>query len=175
MADWVEVQGWLSRAECRMLMAEGDGDFRPGVVFAADGEVGLVTGRDVDVRWIAAAGHWLWPRWADLVEGCAAVLGVDVDLSPEDWSWQLARYQGGQRYDEHQDIRVTKREQGRERKISVCVLLLGPSQFRFAGGVRPWMRPGDAIVFPSLVPHAVEPTDEERWSLVGWVEGPRWR
>ena len=175
MADWIEVQGWLSRAECSVLMSEGDGDFEPGRVYETSGSIGVVSGRDVDVRWIAAEGHWLWPRWVDLVEGSAGMLGVDIDLTPAGWSWQLARYSAGQVYEEHQDIRVTRRGQYRERKVSVCVLLAGPGQFRFATGIWPGMRAGDAIVFPSVVPHAVVPCDEERWSLVGWVEGPRWR
>lgn len=74
-----------------------------------------------------------------------------------------------------------------QRKLSMVIQLSDPNDYE--GGVlemQPWfMEPppadklknqGAVVVFPSLVHHRVTPvTKGTRYSLVAWMEGPKWR
>ena len=74
-----------------------------------------------------------------------------------------------------------------QRKLSMIIQLSDPNEYE--GGVfemQPWMmesppadklkNQGTVLVFPSLVHHRVTPvTKGTRYSLVAWMEGPKWR
>jgi PKHD-type hydroxylase len=74
-----------------------------------------------------------------------------------------------------------------QRKLSMVIQLSDPADYE--GGqleVQPWfMEPpsadalksqGTALIFPSLLRHRVTPvTKGTRYSLVAWMEGPKWR
>ena len=71
-----------------------------------------------------------------------------------------------------------------DRKLSVVVQLSDPDEytggdFEFGGGpVAPteFKTRGSVLVFPSYIQHRVtEVTEGTRYSIVSWVEGPRWR
>ncbi|MDE2906666.1 MAG: 2OG-Fe(II) oxygenase [Acidobacteriota bacterium] len=174
MTDKEEDRGSLAKAESAQHKRDAHpAEWRAGAV-SQESELLISRERDTDVQWVPAAGHWLWPRWVDLAEGCAALLGVDVEVAAEEWDWQLARYSPGQFYGSHQDMWILGRPPGRERKLSICVLLEGPSSLKVHGVFLPF-RPGDAVAFPSWMGHEVQSAEAERWSLVGWVEGPSWR
>lgn len=74
-----------------------------------------------------------------------------------------------------------------QRKLSMVIQLSNPNDYE--GGMfemQPWMMEsppidklktqGTVIIFPSLVHHRVTPvTKGTRYSLVAWMEGPKWR
>ena len=70
-----------------------------------------------------------------------------------------------------------------DRKLSVVIQLSDPTtyqggDFQFQDVETPvnFRTQGSILVFPSYLPHRVtEITDGVRYSLVDWLEGPRWR
>lgn len=74
-----------------------------------------------------------------------------------------------------------------DRKLTFVLQLSDPSEydggrFEFGGNVplqldpKDFLPKGSILVFPSLFQHRVtEVTRGTRHSLVGWIEGPKWR
>lgn len=74
-----------------------------------------------------------------------------------------------------------------QRKLSMVIQLSDPNDYE--GGqleIQPWMmepppadklkNQGTVVVFPSLLHHRVTPvTKGTRYSMVAWMEGPKWR
>lgn len=95
---------------------------------------------------------------------------------------QIARYTEGGFFDWHVDIGPG---QASNRKLSFSVQLSDPNDYE--GGELefradnsdsfiPSKKQGDAIVFPTFLPHQVTPvTKGVRWSMVGWIIGPPFR
>ena len=138
-----------------------------------DDEGALVASeRETDIQWLDTPGHWLEPRWRALVGSAAAILGIEVDGEPV--SLQVARYRPGHQYGWHQDVDL-RRCESPERKLSVAALLRGPPTLELSQAHTPALMPGDALAFPAWHTHRVSPNDEERYSLTGWLTGPRWR
>lgn len=89
-------------------------------------------------------------------------------------------------YDWHLDT-MFQNPNPSHRKLSMVIQLSDPNDYE--GGVfemQPWMmepppadklkNQGTVIVFPSLVHHRVTPvTKGTRYSMVAWMEGPKWR
>lgn len=90
--------------------------------------------------------------------------------------------EGNQHYSWHEDIHWDRRN-AYDRKLSLVLQLSDPDTYE--GGELEFLqfrRPdefrerGSIIVFPSYVRHRVTPvTEGTRYSLVSWIEGPRWR
>lgn len=87
---------------------------------------------------------------------------------------QVSRYASNEFYSGHIDVQFF--ENGLQRKLT-CVCLLSDE---FEGGefklldMDMKLEKGDVMVFPSFLFHNVMPvTKGERWSLVGWMSGPR--
>jgi len=89
-------------------------------------------------------------------------------------------------YDWHNDVNWGGNRQT-HRKLSVVIQLTDPDKYK--GGVFE-MKPlflapppedklkkqGTALIFPSFIEHRVTPvTEGTRYSLVAWMEGPKWR
>lgn len=99
--------------------------------------------------------------------------------------WQLTHYTAEDKgfYKPHMDTLSTLGET--DRKISVVVPLSvgnsyegGDFQLPHIGGQdqRCMRKVGSITIFPSYCVHGVQPvTKGERWSLVSWHHGPRWR
>ena len=87
---------------------------------------------------------------------------------------QFSRYKENEFYSRHIDSKLM--QDNLERKLT-CVCLLSDN---FEGGQFKLLdedinlEKGDVLVFPSFLFHGVMPVEKgERWSLVGWMSGPR--
>ena len=87
-----------------------------------------------------------------------------------------------QHYSWHHDINWTQ-DSGYDRKLSVSIQLSDPDEydggdleFKIFKTPEDYRKQGSVIVFPSYLEHQVTPvTKGTRYSLVSWIEGPRWR
>jgi PKHD-type hydroxylase len=89
-------------------------------------------------------------------------------------------------YDWHIDTMLQDSKPS-HRKLSMVIQLSDPADYE--GGqleIQPWMmeppppevlkNQGSVVIFPSLLRHRVTPvTKGTRYSLVAWMEGPKWR
>jgi len=98
---------------------------------------------------------------------------------------QFTEYHGDRsdKYDWHHDV-YFENPSPYDRKLSIIVQLSHPMDY--AGGdleffnmVSPpetFKKRGSVLVFPSFFPHRIKPvTDGLRYSLVSWIEGPKFR
>lgn len=105
--------------------------------------------------------------------------GVDVDYLP---ALQFGEYGEGGFYDWHHDINW-ENDTKYDRKLSIVIQLSdsnsyqgGDLEFREVEKPSAFRIQGSVIVFPSYLMHRVLPvTQGTRYSLVGWMEGPRWK
>ena len=95
---------------------------------------------------------------------------------------QFTRYDGDDEgfYEYHLDLTFEGRKPAFDRKVSLVVLLSDPSEFTGGDlmlmGDRIDLKKGSVVAFPSFYPHKVtEVTQGTRYSMVSWLEGPRWR
>ena len=125
--------------------------------------------------------EWLYERLGALAaEANNEAFGFDLFGVFE--SASVARYEAGGHHDWHIDLGTGPYAC---RKLTVLVQLSGRDEYR--GGsfeLHPTVEhpypvlvdKGDAVVFPTWVPHAVQPlTEGTRSSLVAWVGGPPFR
>lgn len=107
------------------------------------------------------------------------VFGVDTGNHID---CQFTRYDGDDNgfYDYHLDVSFEGQKPAFDRKISCTVLLNDFDEFE--GGdfmlmdKKVELKKGSVILFPSFYPHKVAPvTKGTRYSMVGWLEGTRWR
>jgi len=111
-----------------------------------------------------------------------AAFGVDVSNFLE---IQFTKYESKDSgfYNWHIDTFLVENEKCFQRKLSVVALLSDPKDFE---GGELWiernseapieMGKGSVIVFPGIVDHMVTPvTAGDRYTMVGWMEGPKWR
>lgn len=90
----------------------------------------------------------------------------------------------GGHYDWHHDLMLNN-DRPFDRKVSFVLQLSHPNEY--SGGNFEFQEPyenvpeeaalrGSVIMFPSFVPHRVTPLESgTRYSLVSWIEGPRFR
>lgn len=97
---------------------------------------------------------------------------------------QFTEYREGCFYDTHHDVDWFSPLQ-RQRKLSITIQLTDSNlyeggDFNFRSGIQPdpqvLRKKGTILVFPSYIEHSVSKvTKGIRHSLVGWVEGPKWK
>lgn len=95
---------------------------------------------------------------------------------------QFGEYVEGGHYSWHHDVQW-ENPGFYDRKISIVIQLSDPAtytggDFEFKEVETPttFKAQGSVLVFPSYLQHRVTPiTSGTRYSLVGWMEGPRWR
>ena len=105
--------------------------------------------------------------------------GVDADYMPP---LQFGEYSVGSFYDWHFDVNW-EGNGPYDRKLSFVLQLSDPStydggNFEFKEVEQPsrFREQGSILIFPSYLTHRVtEVTRGKRNSLVGWIEGPRWK
>lgn len=157
------------------------------------GPPGLSPTKDVEnvrrcnIRWLVPE-----PRWQALFQEVESafkfvnrnLFGFDISFVPE---IQFTEYLGteGGKYDWHKDVHWQDQTKPYHRKISMSVQLSnsfdyegGDLQFEDIDGPEPELMRlrGSAIMFPSFVSHRVTPvTKGTRYSLVAWMEGPKFR
>lgn len=188
-ANWQMWESYFSKEICEQIVKEAL------VLPAKNAEIGFEFSkvskevRRSKVRWIERHTQnlrWLIEELEHLVQVANRnAFGVDVTRLFE---LQFTEYDGQDQgyYDWHNDVnwddyRTT------HRKLSVVVQLSDPSTYK--GGnfemqtlhleppkPEPLKKQGSVLVFPSFLQHKVNPvTTGIRHSLVGWMEGPKWR
>jgi len=171
----------FSPEECERLVEtgralEGAGILLPGVVDTGRGD----DIRDVDVAFVMPdeASRWVFERLAEVLAQ-ANKDAFRFDLEGFGQGFQVSRYAAGQHYGWHLDIGPGP---GARRKLSITLQLSDPSDYE--GGDLEFRVPdmaasrarGSMTIFPSWTVHRVSPvTRGERWSLVSWISGPRFR
>ena len=127
--------------------------------------------------------------WADnlSIMGCVNHAYIHAANVNADWNFkfdsfektQLGRYGVDGHYDWHKDAFAPIN--GRQRKLSISVLLNDPSEFsggdfefkELAPEQQAVMGKGSILVFPSFLEHRVKPvTKGQRFSAVCWASGP---
>lgn len=143
------------------------------------------------VRWITRTGapnkKGQWTSFLDRVtemfhEANNNAFGFEIRNLP---AVQFTEYDGAKNgfYDWHEDL-DWKMPTEYHRKLSLVIQLSDPSTYT-GGDLQlkedqpnpEWLREqGTAIIFPSFLRHRVTPvTRGTRYSLVGWMEGPKFR
>ena len=155
----------------------------------AHGDAGQLSGGVTDeyrrstVAWLRKSDEhqWVYDRVVKLAGGFNSQF-FGFEITSIEKALQVARYEAGVSggYDWHTDF--GKHEQ--TRKLSLSVQLSAPQdyeggdlQFDVSTEVTSVGRDrGLVIAFPSFVRHRVAPvTRGVRYSLVAWINGPRWR
>jgi PKHD-type hydroxylase len=197
MSNWyldletVETWAWmdaLTPEQCKQVIeyAEKKGT-KKGVVGFGENTKEDDTIRNSDVLFLESSDkeiHWLYQHCAWLVkEANERFFGYDLHAIE---TLQYTKYSadaGNQYYGKHVDNSTTGYN-GAHRKLSFSILLTdeseyegGKLQFHFYDKPEiPKQDVGKAIFFPSHNLHEVTPvTKGTRISLVGWVNGPRFR
>ena len=130
---------------------------------------------------------WIpWDHWlAGILHNLMIAANIDYyqyDLEFFDTRIQATSYEEGEYYDWHCDGNIV-RPDGQERKLSISL----PLNDNFEGGEMEFqlipeqthkfeLKAGEAIIFPSWLPHRVKPiTKGHRYSLVAWMSGPKFK
>jgi PKHD-type hydroxylase len=179
--------GAFSEEEIQSIIDIGDNlEFKT----AGLGEKGLTLDdvRKSKISWVTPTNEnrWLFIKVVEFI----ARINTDkfqFDLSQLS-SLQYTTYSTGEFYTWHIDGRNVDTFGPKHRKLGFSILLSDP-ETEFTGGEFQFMpsgnpndvnttklKKGDALVFPSFVPHQVtEVASGKRKSLVGWVEGPKFK
>jgi len=174
----------LSSEECDRIVAMAN---NPSLSLTEDAEVYTQNGnnvkpetRDTRVHWIKTAedNRWLFDKVTAFVnEVNRQFFDYKLDFIQ---NLQLGEYRVGGFYKPHVDVEPYSE---RTRKLSFSIQLSKSEDYE--GGdlvlntgdlfTAP-RKQGAMIVFPSYTVHEVTPvTQGVRYSLVGWVAGPKWR
>jgi PKHD-type hydroxylase len=125
--------------------------------------------------------QWLYRRIWEVAAECNRLF-FSVDISGVEGAIQLARYASSDAgfYTWHTDFADT----APLRKISISIQLSSSEDYE-GGDLELLFREapvaldrtrGTLLAFPSFALHRVTPvTRGTRWSLVAWINGPRWR
>ncbi len=135
--------------------------------------------RKSKVRWIDSQDiRGLLQSYAN--EANRAVFGYDI-TTPNEIQFTEYHAEDSGHYDWHHDVNWSSSLMV-DRKLSVVIQLSDSSEysggdFLFKEVANPDFKPqGSVLVFPSFLEHKVTPvTQGTRYSLVTWIEGPRWR
>lgn len=168
----------FSPEECEEIIRIGDSGLVDAMVRRGDESEIDEDIRKSKIAWLSANGNdWVYKKLSDAVIFLNEhhfkfdLIGFAEDL-------QFTKYSAGGKYGPHIDCTP-----GRIRKLSVSVQLSNEDSYK--GGdlginygreiVLP-RKQGTIIAFPSIAVHSVHPvTEGVRFSLVGWVTGPRFR
>ena len=160
-------------------------DLQPGVIFSSDEYDVARDIRRSRVGWPCPKKHRaICCKSSDLIrEANRELWGLDLDGGVE---WQLAHYSDSDEgeYRPHFDFNPTSDKMSC-RKVSASIQLSDPTEYEGGDIVFPNVgqpssdelrRLGSVLIFPSYLVHSVMPvTRGQRFSLVAWFSGPRWR
>lgn len=160
---------------CKMMPSE-EGDIFMDDQFGKKSDL-----RKSTVRWVQDVPEITDVLWRYAWESNRMAYNFDINCIFE---VQFTEYHGDENgfYTWHHDIDYTA-DVGYDRKISIVVQLSNPEnyeggdfQFRDLDAPENFKNRGSVLTFPSYLEHQVTPvTKGKRYSLVTWVEGPRWR
>jgi len=174
----------FTRQECEEIVRIGTELF-PRETAIIQGQLKEFTIRKGHVSWIKSnnpATHWIYTRLVDTIEA----------VNQGNWRFDLEAIQDLQftiydepqdNYDVHIDMMTTTGSRA-YRKLSFSVQLTDELAYEgcdleVIAGPKAFLAPrtqGSVTFFPSVILHRVTAiTSGQRHSLVGWVEGPRFR
>lgn len=173
--NWRMYPGYFSAEDCEKFVqfCYENCQLQDGVVFGGSNEH-----RKTRIGW--TENHDLMAMAVKFFkQSNRDAFGVDIDYMPP---LQFGEYTTGSKYDWHHDVNW-EGTGPYDRKLSLVIQLSDPSQydggdFEFQDVEQPvnFRTRGSVLIFPSYLPHRVtEVTRGVRNSLVGWIEGPRWR
>lgn len=179
--DWAWATNVFSDSECDSIIEHGKALTSSQAVLAG-GNVD-VDYRDSNVAWITPSSDitWLYQRMTDFANNINAQhFGFDLFGFME--PFQFTKYEApGGKYNFHMD----KNTNGVLRKLTIVIQLSDPNNYE--GGdleiyrgekdiIKMERTRGMAFVFPSWIIHRVTPvTVGERYSLVSWIAGPKFK
>lgn len=159
----------FSLGECTDLIGEmKTARLKNGAVFSGAGNK-----RKSSLAWLPKR-HWAVTRLQEFGTLAAGMAGIDIDDGQPDAA-QYTVYRPDGFYDVHADIDYGENNMRRQRKLSITVRLAGEQTITLHYVPTPELQVGDAVAFPSYLPHNVGQASEERISLVAWLTGPAWR
>ena len=127
------------------------------------------------LQWVDLENHWLVPFGVAVLRTAAAKM-LEIEIWGPIQALQLAKYVPGDFYKSHVDTDTNRQNMTEERKLSICVMLTKAPTLRIGGVThQPPLGIGSAVAFPSYCQHDVPASEQERYSLVGWFTGKRWR
>ena len=109
----------------------------------------------------------------------AELHGVEITPGAMD-SIQVSKWQEGDYYGSHQDTDTSRVTLDHDRKLTVYIALTDGGGFDFTSFSNPegyvGCNAGNAMMFNGLLYHAA-PVQKKctRYSVIGWIPGPRWR
>ena len=137
--------------------------------------------RNSTIRWVQDVPGITNTLWPYVWESNRQAFNFDISCI---FDVQFTEYNGEENefYSWHSDNDWTA-DRGYDRKISVVIQLSDPDdyeggefQFRHLQAPEGFKKRGSVLTFPSYLEHQVTTvTEGTRYSLVTWVEGPRWR
>jgi len=189
-AMWQMWEGRFQKATCERFVSLGK--LLPEKDAGVGGDEAGGVNKEVrrsKIRWLSGAMPDFKDLYLDIVDmfhqANRVAFGVDLwHLHEMQFTEYNAEDEGY--YNWHIDTFLDGKNPS-QRKLSMVIQLSDPNDYE--GGVfemQPWfMEPppvdklktqGTVVVFPSLIRHRVTPvTKGTRYSLVAWMEGPKWR
>jgi PKHD-type hydroxylase len=178
--NWQLWEAELSPIECDEIIQLGlSEELTDGTIFSQQGRYEVEQSfRDTKIRWIDD-GRIRNIAMDYLMKANRLAFNFDINYLP---ALQFGEYSEGSFYLFHNDIDWTS-DIMYDRKLSICIQLSDPDdyiggEFEFETLENPtgYKTRGSILVFPSYNEHQItEITKGVRYSLVGWMEGPRWR
>ena len=161
--------------QCKMVPAQKGTTFKDGE-YDEHSDV-----RNSTIRWVQDVPGITNTLWPYVWESNRQAYNFDINCI---FDVQFTEYNGEENefYSWHNDVDFTA-DVGYDRKISLIIQLSDPDdyeggefQFRHLDAPEGFKKRGSVLTFPSYLEHQVTTvTEGQRYSLVTWVEGPRWR
>lgn len=183
--EWCYFKNHVSKRDCEQIIKDLKDDhlFTPNIGF--EGSANDTSIRDGQITWVTQDKHlYLFDEiWRLAKIANSDWFGFDL-IQPE--CVQFSRYPAGQGfYHKHQDV-FWLNSSPHHRKLTCVIQLSEPDQY--TGGdlclydCEQFPNPedirsqGTVIFFPSFIFHEVAPVlTGERYSLVSWIYGPKWK
>jgi len=187
--EWAYYKNKYSKEQCDFITNVAKSRPANDAQMGVDGKSQLSNYRKSKVRWVYPGDNQLAFLFTDIWQMAMETNNqfFDFQLSKMDYL-QIAEYDGDQRgeYKKHQDVFWMNNDPKYHRKLSVIIQLSDPTEydngdFQFynvqehpkAEDIR---AQGTVIFFPSFIDHAALPvTLGMRYSIAGWIDGPKWR
>ena len=179
---WFALDGHFTAAECEQILELYRNPHQGKVGFGKEKQVDFIRKSSI-VGFPYNTNDWSkLKKYLDPVVHLAnrECFGFDISGISE---FQIAKYISSEYYKEHMDCKL--RGVPSTRKLSITVQLTNSDDYEGGDFVFGKDIPGlpynvrnlgSVIVFPSFLYHQIEPiTKGERYSLVGWYEGPQWK
>jgi len=181
---WQMWSGGLDDSTINNLVTECEQYDIQNATIGNDGSTNNDNYRNSDIRWIGSGSLASTLLWDYAKEANRNAFGFDIDYL-KDIQYTTYNATDNGKYDWHHDT-FWGNPSRYDRKISVVIQLSDPEEYE--GGEFEFdsqyeqpnkellMKRGTVIAFPSFIPHRVtELTSGVRKSLVGWIEGPKFK